>query len=227
MKYEVPFLSGKNGYSDGKAGDEGQFLFDGLNGKYYQANRRYSVFSQAPTPLGLAIPIYTATALVGGMPIWNPIGSGVKAVLVKAHLAKVSSTTGVSLVFGLMARNGVGSVIGTGQQITAFAETTPINGQLGLVNSIAGTGGGPTSKVKSSRAGTVTVTAAVAAEWVETLGGMGAEVDATANGISLINHDFDGRLEVYPGTMVWVAANVADADMLFATNLSWYECPIN
>ena len=202
-------------------GAEGQQLVDSVHGKYYQANQEYSVFSHAPTPLGLAIPIYTDTALAGAMPIWNPIGSGVKVVLAKAHISRVSGTAAV-VNFGLYARNGMGSVIGTGQQATAFAETVPINGQLGLVNSIAGTGGGPTSRVKSSRAGTVTVTAGVAAEFVEALGGSGIEANATTNGISLINHDFDGRIEVYPGTMVWVASVLASV-ALYMTQLSWYE----
>ena len=225
MKFEIPFLSGKTGYSDGRAGDEGQFLVDQMHGKYYQANQKYGLFSNSPTPLGLAIPIYTGTALAGGMPLWNPIGSGVKCVLTKAHIARASGTAAVA-TFGLMARNGCGSVIGTGQQITAFAETTPINGKLGLVNAVAGTGGGPTSRVKSSRAGTVTVTAGVAAEWIEGFGATGVEADITTNGISLINHDFDGRIEVWPGTMVWFASVLASV-ALYSTTLGWYEVPIS
>ena len=221
MRIELPFLSGRSGPVEPRAGDEGQLIVDQMHGKYYQANQKYGIFSSSPTPLGLAIPIYTATALAGGMPLWNPAGSGVKCVLVKVQIARASGTAAVNH-FGLMARNDMGSVIGTGQQVTAFAATVPINGKLGLVNSIAGTGGGPTSRVKSSRAGTVTVTAGVAAEWVETLGGSGVEADATANGISVINHDFDGRLEVYPGTMVWVASVLASV-ALYGTSLSWYE----
>ena len=220
MRLQIQFGSKE---VDAVGGAEGQQLVDQVHGKYYQANQKYSVFSHAPTPLGLAIPIYTATALVGGMPVWNPSGSGVKAVLAKCHISRVSGTAAV-VNFGLYARNGMGSVIGTGQQATAFAETTPINGQLGLVNSIAGTGGGPTSRVKSSRAGTVTISAGVAAELVEALGGSGIEADATTNGISLINHDFDGRIEVYPGTMVWVASVLASV-ALYMTQLSWYELP--
>lgn len=224
MKIQFPFLSGQLGESEGIAGDEGQVVVDSMHGKYYQANQKYGVFSNSPTPLGLAIPIYTATALAGGMPVWNPQGSGVKCVLTKAVVARASGTAGYFAI-GLMARNGCGSVIGTGQQITAFAETTPINGKLGLVNSVAGTGGGPTSRVKSSRAGTVTVTAGVAAEWIETLGGTGVEADATTNGISVINHDFDGRIEVYPGTMVWFGATMASV-ALYATTIGWYEVPL-
>lgn len=224
MRVEIPFLSGKRGYSEGVAGDEGQAIADMMHGKYYQANQKYGLFSNAPTPLGLAIPIYTATALAGGMPLWNPDGSGVKCVLTKAKIARASGTAAVFSV-GLMARNGVGNVIATGAQITAFAETIPINGKLGLVNSIAGHGGGPTSKVKSSRAGTVTVSAGVAAEWVETLGGTGVEADLTTNGISLIDVDFDGRIEVYPGTMVWLGATLASV-ALYASTIGWYEVPL-
>lgn len=221
MRFEIPFLSGRQGISDGRVGDEGQLVVDQMHGKYYQANQKYGVFSHAPTSLGLAIPIYTATALAGGMPVWNPTGSGVKVVLAKVHISRVSGTAAVNN-FGLYARNGCGAVIATGSQITAFAETVPINGRLGLVNSIAGTGGGPTSRVKSSRGGTVTVTAGVAAELVEALGGSGVEADATANGISWINHDFDGRIEVYPGTMVWIASVLASV-ALYMTQISWYE----
>ena len=221
MKIQIQF---GNKEIDAVGGVEGQQLVDQVHGKYYQANQTYSVFSHAPTPLGLAIPIYTATALAGGMPVWNPAGSGFKAVLVKCHISRVSGTSAVNN-FGLYARNGVGSAIATGAQITAFAETTPINGQLGLVNGIAGNGGGPTSRMKSSRAGAVTITAGVAAELVEALGGSGVEADLTTNGISFINHDFDGRIEVYPGTMVWVASVLASV-ALYMTQLSWYESPI-
>lgn len=218
------FLSGKSGTPHGVMGDEESLLVDQMHGKYYQANQRYGHFSSSCTPLGLAIPIYTATGLAGGMPLWNPQGSGVKAVLTVYKAARASGTAAV-FACGLMARNGCGSVIGTGQQITAFAETVAKNGKLGVVNTVAGSGGGPTSKIKSSNAGTVTVTAGVAAEWVETLGATGIEADATANGISYITHDFDGRIEVYPGTMVWVGATLASV-ALYAQTIGWYEVPI-
>lgn len=223
MKFDLRFLSGKSGTSDGVAGDEGQLVVDGMHGKYYQANQKYGVFSSSTTPLGVAIPVYTTVTPIGNV-LWNPAGSGVKAVLAKYQAARASGTAGFFSI-GLMARNGMGSVIATGSQITAFAETTPINGKLGLVNSVVGAGGGPSSKVKSSRAGTCTITAGVAAEWVETLGGTGVEADATTNGISLINHDFDGRIEVYPGTIVFVGATMASV-ALYAQTLSWYEAAV-
>jgi len=91
MKLEFPFLSGRSGVANGLAGEEGQQIVDVMHGKYYHANQKYGVFSSSCTPLGLAIPIYTATALAGGMPVWNPNGSGVKAVLTKYTAARASA----------------------------------------------------------------------------------------------------------------------------------------
>jgi len=178
-------------------------------------------FSQQTTPLGLAIPIYTATALAGGMPIWNPSDSGVVAVLKRYTAGRVSGVTAFGAI-GLMARNGMGADIATGKQITAFAETEPVNGKLGRVNGVGGRGGGEMSKVKSSNAGAVTVTAAVAAEFIRTLGYMNPEIDTTPTGLNVIDHDFKGSVEVYPGTMVWIGATKASV-ALFSQSIEWEE----
>jgi len=223
MKLEIPFLS-KAGNASGLAGDEGHQLFDSLHGRGYQANQRGRVFTQTTTPLGLAIPIYTATAPIGNA-LWNPLGSGVKCVLMTYTAAAVSGTAVYGAIV-LMARNGVGSVIGTGQQITAFAETIPVNGRLSNVNSIAGNGGGYASKAKSSNAGTVTITAGVAAEAVRTLFGINGEGAAAGlHGTVNTTHEFEGRVVVYPGTLVWVACTLASV-ALYAQTLEWEEVDI-
>ena len=182
------------------------------------------VFSQSTTPLGLAMVIYTATALVGSLPLWNPAGSGVKVVPLRYTAARTSGVTAFA-GFGMMARNGMGAVIASGTQITAFAETVPVNGKLGVVNAVAGAGGGEASKIKSSNAGVITVTAGVAAEFIRTLGYMNPEVDATPTGLNVIDHEFNGRIEVYPGTMTWIAATKASV-ALFAQTIEWEEVPI-
>ncbi len=226
MKFDFRFLSGKTGVPTGIAGDDEQIIVDGLSGKYYQANRKYSVFSQTTTPLGVAIPIYTSVTPLGNL-LWNPASNNKKAVLVKYRASRVSGTAAVFSAF-LMARNQVGSVVASAAaagQFTAFADTVAVNGQLGVLNALAGQGGGPTSSMRSSKAGTCTFTAGVAAEAIEVLGGTGIEADATANGISYIDVDFDGRIEVFPGTVIWVAATLASV-ALYAQTLSWIEQPL-
>ena len=44
-------------------------------GLHYSDTILGRVFCQSATPLGLAIPIYTATAIAGSMPLFNPPNS--------------------------------------------------------------------------------------------------------------------------------------------------------
>lgn len=213
--FKLPSLTGLFERESARLGDERQLVADSLHGKHYQDTLRGRVFSQSVTPLGIAIPIYTATDLLGVPCIWNPIGSGVNVELIKYAFARASGITAFAVV-GLMARSGVGSVIGTGQQITAFAESTPINGLIG---------GGQKSAVKSSNAGQVTVVAGVAAEFIRCMDAIYPAIDTTAIESAKHEYDFDGTVIVPPGTMVWPAATKASV-ALFGQSLVWKEIPI-
>lgn len=183
-----------------------------------------AVFSQAATPLGLAIPIYTATAIAGGMPIWNPPGSGVYVELVEVHIGYGSGTADYGSI-GLMA--GQLNSIGTATGCSAFAATLPTCG-----NTLLQSGG---SKVMSSNAGTVTVTAGTAAAavagvagagWCRTIADMNLEAQTgTAHGVGGKNFSFNGTAVVVPGTLVYLAATKASV-ALFATTIIWKEIPI-
>src|SRR3990167_6723729 len=101
--------------------DDRQFeeLMEGLAGKHHKDVLAGRVFSQATTPLGLAIPIYTATALGGGgMPIWNPPNSGVNVELISLNAERASGVTAFG-AYGIMARQL--DAIATGQIMTAMA----------------------------------------------------------------------------------------------------------
>lgn len=210
------FFGGSPGNAEPALGHDPVQLVGTLHGKHYEDCLEGRVFSHTPTPLGLAIPIYTGTALAGGMPIWNRTGSGVNLELISATIA--ASATGTAAVgsYGLMVRLDVGSQLTTGSEITAFAKTDPVNGLLG---------GGNASKVWSSNAGTVTVTAGVAAEFTRTIFGSGVAAQNTANGISFVHHDFEGTVIVPPGTLVWIAGVLASV-RLYNTTLVWKELPI-
>ncbi len=178
--------------------DIGNFpaVMDQQHGKHYADCLAGRVFSHTPTPLGLAIPIYTATAILGGMPIWNPSNSGVNVELISVTIAKASGVTAFAAC-QLMHRAKLGTDIATGSEVTAFAATDPVNGLLD---------GGQKSRVLSSNAGTCTVTAGVAAEAVRAIFGMVPEIDTTANSPHQLYLDFDGTVIVPPGSMVWIAA---------------------
>ncbi len=182
------------------------------------------VFSQAATPLGLAIPIYTATAIAGGMPILNPTGSGVNVELIRVDITYGSGTTAFGSI-GLMVGScsGVGAV---GSGCSALAATVPVNGFLL---------GGNASRCQSSNAGTVTVTAGVAtppvngvpgAGWTRTLADMNLEAQTgTAHGTGIHTYDFDGTALIPPGVIVYLAGTVASV-ALFASCIVWKEVPI-
>ncbi len=213
IRLQMPFRTGGSGEPE-LTGENAQIV-QSLHGKHYEDCLAGRVFSQTPTPLGLAIPIYTATALAGAMPIWNPTGSGVNVELISIASGYVSGTSAYGTVV-LMARTDVGNQFATGSEITAFAETVPDNGILGS---------GVASKVRSSNAGTVTVTAGVAAEAVRTLFTMNLEAaTSTAHPLTQVRVDFDGSVIVPPGVLVWLGNRVASS-ALFATTVVWKELP--
>lgn len=211
----LPYLSGKRDRESPVIGDERQQAVDLLHGKHYQDALRGRVFSQTCTPLGLAIPIYTATAIAGSMPLWNPPNSGVNVELVSVSVSRASGTADFAAI-GLMARKL--DAVATGSLCSAFADTTPVNGVLF---------GGSVSKVKSSNAGTVTVTAGVAADFVRNLFTINLEADTgTAHATSVAKEDFDGTLVVPPGVLVYLAATKASV-ALYCSTVVWKEVPLN
>ena len=191
---------------------DGAALVSQKEGKYTAAVRRGRVFHQTTTPLGLAIPIYTGTGIPGCV-VWNVPSSGVKVVPLSYAATRTSGTAAFAAI-GMMARQDMGADLATGSEITAFAQTTPINAQIGA---------GQASRVRSSNAGTITIRAGVAAEFIHTIAGMNLEADtSTAHQSQPIVYDFDGKLEIFPGTLIWFAATKASV-ALFAQTFMWEE----
>jgi hypothetical protein len=180
----------------------------------YQDTKDGITFSLSTTPLGLAIPIYTATALGGGaLPIWNPPQSGVDIELVSVSCARTSGTADFGAI-GLMARRGL-TAIATGQLMTALDETNrPVNGRLFF---------GKSSSINCSNTGTNTVTAGVATEWMRTLFTINLEADTgTAHATTAAVHEFNGSLIVPSGVLVYLACTKASV-ALYASTIVWKE----
>lgn len=181
-------------------------------GLHYSDTVAGRVFSQSNTPLGLAIPIYTATAIVGSQPIWNPPDSGVDVELIKVTVGRASGTSDFGAI-SLLARQL--RAIATGEICTAFANTTPKNGYLSA---------GVNSKVFSSNAGTVTVSAGVAGDtWVH-LFSHSAEADTTATAVHECTHWFNGTAVIPPGWLVYMVDTKATT-ALYAGTTMWKEIP--
>ena len=213
ISLRMPFKVGGNGEPE-LSKDRAQ-LVQALHGKHYEDCAAGRVFSHTPTPLGLTIPVYTGTALAGGMPIWNPANSNVNVELISLNIGKSSGTSAFGAMV-LMHRKGMGADLAAGSEITAFAETVPHNGKLG-----AGNG----TQVRSSNAGTCTVTAGVAGEAIRSFKGTGVAADTHTGGLVGIDHDFNGTVIVPPGSLVWVACTDASGSK-YCTTLVWKELPV-
>lgn len=192
---------------------DGSLFMGGSHGKYYEAASKGRVFIQTTTPLGLAIPIYTATA--PRIALFNPKGSGRNAVLLRLAANRASGVT-VAFTAGFMRVVNVGATAATGAPVTVFGQTDPFNALVG---------GGQASHMLSTASGTVTTTAGVAGDFFYSLFHSYAGVDASAINDNPIVHDFDGAVIVPPGVMVWLAASVASV-ALYATSLMWEEVDI-
>ena len=194
-------------------------------GKHWTYTRAGFTFGQAVTPLGLAIPIYTATAIGGAgicaLPIFNPPNSNVDVELVSVDINYGSGTAdyGAIGIMGLPL-----AAVATGALCTALAETTPINQRLV---------GGMASKVKSNNgAGTCTVTAGAAGApsstapgWIRSLAAINLEaVTGTAHGTGIATFDFNGTLCVPEGFMIYLACTKASV-ALYASGIVWKEHP--
>lgn len=181
-------------------------------------------FSQTATPLGVAIPIYTATSVDGGLPIYNPTGSGVVIELVKYDV-NFASTLDVFGAIVLMA-GAVGS-IGTGTGCSVMNNIVPINNGTCLQ-----TGG---SRVQSSNgSGTTTVTAGVATPPKPGVPGAGPicslynfnlENNAgTAHATGIDSYWFNGTIAVPEGVIIYLAATQATGG-LYCSGVTWKEYP--
>lgn len=209
-------------YSDGidvpaRLTKEGGLAVVDLHGKYADASDSGNLFlssDQAAAAIGTAIPIYTSVTPVGDV-LWNPAGSGVKMRLVSYHIAQVSGNPVVTPVY-LMVRTGVGAEIATGAVFSAFAKTTPRNGNPG---------GGNASKTFSSNLGTCTLTTAGAiTDFLLNMFGLPA-ITAQAIAFTSLNFDFDGKVSLLPGTAAWCAGTVASV-AVYAKTWVWEECPL-
>lgn len=197
-------------YPQGKQSEQ---IVTELHGKYYPWAYRGRVFIGATPISGVAIPI---SSTVAPTPVlWNPIGSGVNAVLIR-YTSAYTGGTGVVTGFGYYALTNAGSQIGTAAPVVSFAGTTPANAMIG---------GGANSKVRWSSTGTVTLIAAGTLVRPMNLGQAVAAATSTNLPQGGVSEDFEGTMIIPPGVLFYPAATAASG-ATFAQTLIWYEAPV-
>ncbi len=204
-------------FSDGDVqnqigGKQAEAIVAELHGKYYTQTYRGHVFHGATASAGVLLPIFSGTAVT--FAVWNPIGSGVNVVPIRATAGFVS-TTGAAGNILYTFQTGVGSNAGTGAPITAATLGTAQNGLLG---------GGAKSAVNFIPA---TATLATANSILKPMGVSQLVTTATTATLmySQIIDDFDGSVIIPPGAIFAIQGNIALLS-LFNLGMTWYEAPL-
>lgn len=189
------------------------------------AGRVFTQQTSAAAIAGLAIPIYSATAVAGGSPLYNPTGSNRNVELISYDVVFASGSDAATFM-GIFMMAGQVTAIGTGTGCSVFTAAPPTSGLLL---------GSPGSKIMSGNGGAVTVTAGTATPPVPGVVGAGVvrslfstnleAATAVAHGTLVCRYTFDGTCIIPPGTLVYLAAIVASV-ALYNVTVCWKEIPI-
>ena len=176
-------------------------------GKYYTDTALGNHFLGSTAAAGVALPISTGTALTIG--VWNTATTK-NCVPTFISIGYTSGTIAIG-EFGIL-NQFVGFNVATAAPMAAITLGTPKNALLGS---------GKGSLMSFFPATATLTTGGTAAYW---LGGSN-EIATAAPGVSVMYHDFDGKLIATPGQVIAVCGSVAQTG-LFTVTLGWVEVDI-
>jgi len=176
-------------------------------GKYYDQVALGRVFIGNTAAAGVALPVETGTAVTFGL--WNT-STAFKAVPLWISFAYVSGT--ITVGGFVMVNQACGNLTATAAPLSAFTDATPKNALLGSGNSsnMRFTGSTATLSAGGTRCYSL---------------GLGHEIATAGPGVSVGGHDFDGRLIVTPGQLVFPAFTIAQTGV-FSISMAWAEIPL-
>lgn len=178
---------------------------------YYPEVKAGRVFYGSTAAAGVALPITTGTAVT--FALWNTDPGKVMIPL----WFSAGYASGVIVVGQIgFATQSVGLVGGaTGLALAAYTAGTAKNANNGSGNNSTAT----------FIPATATLTAGNAAGVPVYYTGMQFNTTTAGNGAYEMNHDFGGRLVLYPGQIMFACSNAAQTALLSMT-LEWDEVPM-
>jgi hypothetical protein len=178
-------------------GKQGDALVSELHGKYYTAAYRGRVFIGQTTTAGTTIPIITTTTAT--FALYNPLGSGVNVELISCDVMGTTTTVGSGAI-------GLGVVTGLTLAPTSLTALTPIPIPIGA-------GGVPQAKLYAQA-----VLAAATTSFIPLFAA------TAALGVVPVWHtDFDGKMILAPGTLVFLAGTAAQTGNPTVSRFDWAE----
>jgi hypothetical protein len=167
-----------------------------------------NVFVGSSLAAGVAIPAYNATAQVFGL--WNPAGNNKNLVLLKLMAGVATAGTPAVSALGLSYLANTGGSVATGAPISAFTDSTPVNGLIGRGNA-------------ASARFTLTATTTAPTFFYDI--GVSQESATPGTGLFWVEHDFDGAVIVPPGTYIGLGGSAAPGQTM-QTTIVWMELTI-
>ncbi len=176
------------------------------SGKYFNETALGRVFIGSTAAAGVAVPVETGTAATFG--VWN---TSTKLNVVPLWIA-MSYLSGTITIGGFGLSNvNAGYALATAAPLSVFTEGTAKNALLG----------GPGSQIKFTPSA-ATLTSAPTRCYSF---GFGQQIATAGPGVSVMQHEFDGRLIIAPGHMVFVTENIVTT-ALYNITMAWAEVPI-
>lgn len=179
----------------------------GSLGKYYDQVALGRVFIGNTAAAGVALPVETGTAVTVGL--WNT-STNLKAVPLWISFAYVSAT--ITVGGFVICNQACGFAPATAAPLSAFTLATPKNALLGSGSASAMSFTGSTATLTAGGTRCYSL-------------GLGHEVATVGPGVSLGGHDFDGKLIVPPGQLIFPAFTIAQTGV-FSISLAWAEIPL-
>ncbi len=179
--------------------------------EYTEASRRGRVFSLAATAYTIIAANATGGAIGTYKPIvgfYNPLGSGVNAVLINEEEWHTSGTPGGPLVFNYFCGVNWSSAVGGTVQNNLLSALTPNGSQMIAQNNTAVT----TNPAITTAVSTFTVA-----------GGPAAVAIATATGETGHSKDLKGLIAVPPGCLFGLSSTATGTNDVVSASLSWEE----
>lgn len=194
-----------------RASKDGAAVVTELHGKYYEQASRGRLFYGMSASAGIALIVAATT---GGHPtLFNPLGSGINASIVRLYLAYASGTNAPTALAWAQTTNA-GAAAATGSPILTATLVAANNGLIGSSN---------TSLAKWSPT-TNTFTAAPTV-----IGGVGVGlttmVSTSTNNPNALIVDYDGSLVVGQGAALSLVSIAATTTALFNVTVVWEEVP--
>lgn len=180
-------------------GKAGEILAAELHGKWYTASYRNRVFNASTVAAGTTIPISSTTAPT--FTLYNPLGSGVNVELISTDVGLTNATSVVSPI-ALALTSGL--VVAP----TSVTAITPWSGNLG---------GSGVAQAKVYSAATL---AAASTTFLNLF-----SVSATSGAFPNFHYDFDGKIIVAPGSLVYLVGTAAQTSGTL-NSFSWAEWPL-